>query len=94
MFIAKYFLTKKILANRCYFFRFKLEQLSHLLENFDLTYEYPGRIFKKYSNDKGDICSLTIFIDGVRMMFGSFQLNNFFVKVSFKDLNFCVLEFY
>lgn len=60
--------TKTIIAERNYSFRFLLlEQLKNLLENFDLTSDYPGNFFKKYLNMKKDIFSLSLFIDGVLM---------------------------
>lgn len=77
---------RNILAKKNYSFRFSItEMLKILLNYFDLSYSYPGKIFEKFLNLKKDICSLTIFIDGVRMPFGKFQLYNLFVKVNNLD---------
>ena len=84
----KEYTSREILSERNYFLRFSLtEQLTFLLEHFDLTDQYPGNVFRQFLGSKQDICALTLFIDGVRMSFGNFELTNFFIKVNNLDCN-------
>ena len=64
------------------FFRFSLkQQLSKLLNTFALSNSYPGEIFEKFLDLKKEICSITIFTDGVPLSNGN-GIWTLFVKVN------------